>query len=114
LNHHLGGADSKYADVLDGWSLSHFTFFAVLGLAFPDHMYAAMGYGLLWEGLEFMAQHTDNCLVDWLRGVSLRSNNNSKVGEHYFYAKGTDIIMNLSGFKFMLGSGVRFAAHKLH
>src|SRR6476660_1519615 len=26
-NHHLGGAESKFAGVLDGWSLSHFAFF---------------------------------------------------------------------------------------
>jgi hypothetical protein len=107
----FGGQNSKYATVLDGWSISHFTFFFVLGLCFPGQMYAAMTYGLLWEGVEFLTQHTDSHLVDMLRGVSTCKNSSMKDGDHYFYGKSTDIILNLTGF--LIGSGIITVVHKL-
>ena len=107
----FGGEHSKFAGVLDGWSCSHFIFFFILGLCFPDHMYAAMTYGLLWELSELLTESTDSKLVSMLRGVSTCRNNHMKDGEHFFYSKSTDIILNLTGF--LIGSGIIFIKRKL-
>jgi hypothetical protein len=107
----FGGEHGKFAAIADGWSQSHFIFFTILGFFFPDQMYAAMVYGLLWELLEWLTQHTNSSVVNMLRGVSTCANNHLDEGEHYIYSKSTDIIMNLTGF--LLGSGVKMLIKKL-
>lgn len=96
----FGGEDSAYKSILDGWSCSHFMFFASLGYFFPNEGVLALGMGATWEFLEFLTQHTKVPALDRIRGLSECRNRISSESGGWWYAKGTDLLMNAGGFLF--------------
>lgn len=93
---------------LDGWSLSHFTFFTYIGYYFPDTMKTSIGLGIAWELFE---HYYGVNRPGWLGGYgdcnNLQSDRN-KDG-NWWYGKYSDIILNYLGFV----SGIYLKTNKL-
>jgi hypothetical protein len=94
----LGRWPGPLLQMADGWSISHFGFFALLGLAFPKTWILALSLGAVWEGLEFATQYSTISILDKMRGLAVCKNNHDTAGQSFFwYAKWTDLIMNGGG-----------------
>jgi len=94
----FGGKNSHLSDILDGWSLLHFTLFMILGYYFPDKFLFITILGILWEVFEYATSKTTIPQLKWIRGLSLCGSDADKKGGHFYYAKLSDIFMNTSGF----------------
>jgi len=82
---------------VDGWLLSHYTFFIMMGAIFPNTMRASFLAGLLWEIFEWY------CGVykpEWLEGIGFCTSPSGakKNGKVWWYWKWQDPIANLLGF----------------
>ena len=97
----FGGQGTMMADVLDGWSLSHFIMFTLFGIYFPDHFAVIIMFGILWELFEFLTSNSgiDIPILSWFRGIS-KCNALSEENRdgHWMYAKMSDIFVNIFGF----------------
>lgn len=100
--HPFGKMNGIIGEMSDGWSISHFLFFALLGYKYPSQFRVATLMGLLWEGFEWCTSNTQIKILSKMRGLSLC---HSDSGEHWWYSKYTDIIMNISGF--LIGKAIR-------
>ena len=103
---------SSLCSFCDGWSISHFMFYGLLGFLYPTRMKLIMSLGVGWEMFEWAVSHTDVKILNVFRGVSqckITSGEGEGEGgggdarpdtidEHWFYAKPTDIMMNFMGF----------------
>ena len=83
---------------LDGWSLSHFVFFVLIGAQFPEKNYLIVAtiFGILWELFEhYYGKHRPG----WLGGYGDCKNLQSDKEEdgNWWYGKWTDIVMNILG-----------------
>lgn len=95
----LGKWPGPFSVIADGWSISHFVFFFLLGLAFPRTWWLALLLGCIWEGMEFATQYTTIPILDSMRGLAVCKNNNSTIGNTFWwYGKWSDLIMNAGGF----------------
>lgn len=92
----VGGEETQFSEIADGWSISHLVFFAVLGYLYPSHMYFVLFLGLLWESIEFATQHTEWGLLHALRGLAKCKNIHND--NFWWYGKVSDLLMNLLGF----------------
>lgn len=70
----------------------------ILGFLFPKRYYFIILSGMLWELLEYITQHTNLKFMDHIRGLSLCKGSLSDGKKHWWYAKWTDLVMNLLGF----------------
>jgi hypothetical protein len=79
---------------INGWTLSHFIFFAYLGYNYQDHELEANSLGVIWE------------LIEWSIGTFfpiLFPDQAFKIDPFWtswYYGKYEDIVMNYLGFKF--------------
>jgi len=93
---------NKWCSICDGWSISHFLLFCILGYYFPKEFKFTMILGIFWEMLEWIISHTNSknfIILDKLRGISTcKLTTDDTINEHWFYAKYTDLLMNMSGF----------------
>ena len=105
----------KYKDILvpqhikgiDGWYLTHFCTFAVLGTLYPDTLLLSFILGISWEMFECILGMTK---PKFLKGVtechSHRLDNgnfnlsNDQKGNYWWYGRWQDIIFNTTGFLF--------------
>ncbi len=79
---------------LDGWSITHFTLFFIIGFLYPQMFFTTITLGLLWELFEtFIGIYKPNFIKDF--GFCKLSDNKYKV---WWYGKWSDIIVNLIGF----------------
>lgn len=78
---------------LDGWGISHFTFFALLAFFFPQTRYLVFLFilGLIWEILEYVSK--DRPL--YLSKCSYKVTTDN--GQGWWYGRWQDIIMNTLG-----------------
>ncbi len=84
-------------DELDGWSISHFIFFIIIGYRFPQKEYLILAFflGVSWEIFEHMY---GKYRPGWLGGYGdceLKSDRESD--GNWWYGKWSDILMNLLG-----------------
>lgn len=80
---------------MDGWSLSHFFFFMLLGFLFPDSLLVAMALGAAWEGFEHLAGKHRPAI---LGGFGDCVTTDPGVSGSWWYGRLSDLAMNLSGF----------------
>ena len=94
----------EYRTDIDAWSISHFLAFALLGYLYPHSFKKSFSIGCLWELLEFYNEKTK---PKYLKNIGGCPNlTTDREDQLWWYAKFSDIIMNLLGFIF--GASVRF------
>jgi hypothetical protein len=80
---------------LDGWSVTHFIAFTLLGFVYPEYTMISMMYGILWELFEFYYGYFQpQFLANWGHCVIP---NSSSTGSIWWYGKMSDFVMNGSG-----------------
>ena len=106
-------ANPKYKDPLeqqigigelDGWSLSHFVLFLIIGYTCPDTYIFAFFMGVIWELFE---HYYGVNRPGWLGGYGDcdRLASDKESDGNWWYGKWTDILMNFFG----LAAGVYIA-----
>ena len=81
---------------IDGWSITHVTFFALLGYYYPTYFWYAFIWGVIWELCEYLSgKYKPKILSDFGECNKLQTDNPDK---KWWYAKWTDIICNVIGF----------------
>tara|TARA_B100000427_G_scaffold296952_1_gene277002 strand:- start:399 stop:824 length:426 start_codon:yes stop_codon:yes gene_type:complete len=81
---------------LDGWSLSHFVFFVIISAQFPEKNYLIIAgiFGILWELFEYYyGKHRPG----WLGGDCRKLATDKGKDSNWWYAKISDIVMNILG-----------------
>lgn len=97
---------SSICSFCDGWSISHFLFYMLLGYKFPKELVFTMILGIMWEGVEWATSRTNWKILSSMRGVSQcnvsgegsTEERTDTIGDHWFYAKFSDLILNFLGF----------------
>ena len=81
---------------LDGWSITHFAFFAMIGYLYPDTFFVAMGLGIAWEVFEHLLGENR---PGFLGGFGDCMTTDPQVkGHQWWFGRLSDIIMNILGF----------------
>ena len=82
---------------LDGWSITHFAFFALLGYLYPDTFWVAMALGVSWEVFEhFLGKNRPGILGGFGDCITT----DPSVEGPWWFGRISDIIMNMAGFLF--------------
>ena len=79
---------------MDGWSVTHFMFYAILGYYFPNYWREVLIAGIAWEVFEGAY---GKYRPDWMGGFK-DGNINITDGEPWWYARYSDIAVNCVGF----------------
>lgn len=81
---------------LDGWSMTHVTFFAILGYMYPEYFWYALLLGVMWELFEhFYGKNRPG----WLGGYGdCQDISTDRTDGNWWYGKWTDIVCNIVGF----------------
>ncbi len=95
----FGGQHTVLSSILDGWSFLHFCVFMFFGYMYPDKFLLVTIMGILWELFEWATSNTEIPQLKWIRGLSLCGSDADKKDGHFYYAKLSDIFMNVAGFK---------------
>lgn len=92
---------------IDGWSVSHFMFFGLLGVLFPGHHLQFFMTGVFWEIIE-SALGQNNFEVSGRRlqlvGDQDADGNTTGKDDAFWYGKESDIVMDVAGY--CLGSAL--------
>lgn len=91
---------------IDGWSVSHFLFFMMLGFLYPNHYSAAIVAGVGWEIFETtLGQNKIMISGKRVQLVGSMENGVSTGNDSaYWYGKGSDITMDILGY--MIGNWI--------
>ena len=92
----VGGEKGPFAQMRDGWSFSHFIWFAIVANMFPNEIPFLVFGGVMWEIFEYLTSNYDFKMLKILRGIS-ECKIVTDESQTWFYAKYTDIIMNILG-----------------
>ena len=92
----LGGHNTRFAQMLDGWSISHFILFTCLANMYPNEIPYIIFGGILWEIFEYLTSNSKLTILSTLRGIS-ECKIVTDESQTWFYAKYTDILMNVLG-----------------
>lgn len=82
---------------LDGWSVTHFGFFALLGYLYPDTFLVAMSIGIGWEVFEHLAGKNRPAI---LGGFGDCMTTDPGIQGSWWFGRFSDIITNILGFLF--------------
>lgn len=82
------------AGSVGGWSLSHFVFFFIVGLLFPDCGILAMTMGVVWEIIEEVSGN----LGEDMGLIDKRNNDEDALYKRWWSGRISDIIFNAIGF----------------
>ena len=89
---------------IDGWSLSHFFTFTILGTLYPNTFLLSLLMGILWELFEFILGVIKpkilKGITDCHRGDSKSYLSNDQKDGYWWYGKWEDIFFNTLGFLF--------------
>lgn len=82
---------------LDGWSVSHFSWFMLLGYLFPKTFILSTTIGVIWELFE---HYYGKERPGWLGGYGDCKDlaSNKKSDGNWWYGKWTDVVCNTFGF----------------
>ena len=79
---------------LDGWSITHFTLFFIIGFFYPQIFIITISLGILWELFEtFIGIYKPTFIKGF--GFCTLTDNKYKV---WWYGKWSDLVVNLLGF----------------
>lgn len=81
---------------LDGWSVSHFCWYGLMGIVFPTYPLEVLGAGALWEGFEWILGKTRPAILGGFGDCP--DNVNAKKNEKWWYGRFSDLIVNGAGF----------------
>ena len=91
--------DHPLAQQIDGWSVSHLLFFAVLGLLVPNRHLLFLGIGFGWEVVETVLGQVDvRVSGQRVQLVGDISDKGQVDDAAYWYGKESDIIVNILGY----------------
>ena len=94
---------SKYG--IDGWSITHFTFNAIIGYLYPKTVILSMVLGGIWELIEtYMGIYKPKIKKDFGFCDMAESKTDDKT-KVWWYGKKSDIVINFIGF--MAGKTLR-------
>ena len=81
---------------LDGWSVTHFCWFGLMGYLFPNQGVEVLGCGAVWEGVEWFLGETRPAILGGFGDCP--DNINAKRNEKWWYGRFSDLIVNTVGF----------------
>ena len=88
---------------LDGWAMTHVSFFIIVGYFYPETFYLSMVMGAGWELFEHISGKNR---PGWLGGYGGCNNlATDKETGNWFYGKWTDLVCNAIGFAIGWGLG---------
>ena len=89
---------------LDGWSMTHVTWFTIVGYLYPENITASFVIGVLWEIFEHLYGKKR---PGWLGGYGDCENLQSDKNDdgNWWYGKWSDLLCNLCGL--LLGSYIK-------
>ena len=88
---------------LDGWSVTHFIWFMILGYIYPETLLLSTSIGILWELFE---HYYGEERPGWLGGYGDCDDlATDKKSGNWWYGKWSDIVCNITGF--MIGKHLR-------
>ena len=103
----------KYKDILamelvkgiDGWIISHFIAFAIIGTIYPDTLILSTILGILWEIFEIILGKSKPSILKGITDCHRGKNGNSKLSNdqkdgYWWYGKGEDVVADIFGFLF--------------
>ena len=92
---------------LDGWIISHFVAFAIIGTLYPDTLILSTILGILWEifeiGLGKIKPSFLKGITDCGNGKHEKGNpnlSNDQKDGYWWYGKGEDVVVDVLGFLF--------------
>lgn len=90
--------DDPAVDNLDGWAVSHFVFWSILGVWFPGNYLQALGASLAWEGFEDCLGRSQ-LTIGGSRMQLVGNTGDDTPDEQYWYGRyTTDTAYNLMGY----------------
>ena len=92
----LGGKKGLFAEMRDGWSISHFIWFAIVTNMYPNEIPFLIFGGIIWEIFEYLTSTSNLKMLKILRGIS-ECKIVTDESQTWWYAKYTDILMNIFG-----------------
>lgn len=88
--------ETQFIFGLDGWSISHVSFFALVGYFYPKTFFISMSMGIAWELFE---HYYGKERPGWLGGYGdCNDLATDKESGNWWYGKWTDIVCNAGGF----------------
>ncbi len=91
--------DSKLISGIDGWSITHFLFFFLIGILYPNHHLAALSAGTAWEYTEqYLGTNKVKISGTRIKLVGDIDSDGNYNDDSYWYAKTSDIIVNIFGY----------------
>ena len=81
---------------LDGWSITHFCWFGLMGYLFPTKAIEVLGMGAVWEGTEWCLGEVRPAVMGGFGDCP--NNINAKRHEKWWYGRFSDLIINTLGF----------------
>lgn len=92
---------------IDGWIISHFVAFAIIGTLYPDTLILSTILGILWEifeiGLGKIKPSFLKGITDCGNGKHEKGNpnlSNDQKDGYWWYGKGEDVVADILGFLF--------------
>jgi len=86
---------------IDGWSVSHFLFFGLLGVLYPGHHLQFFAVGALWEVIETgLGQNRVEVSGKRLQLIGEQDEDGSSTGKDdaFWYGKASDITVDAAGY----------------
>ena len=85
---------------IDGWLITHYVLFIIIGFNFPKAFYFAMIMGILWEIFEHIIGEYKPSILNNITNCNRKSftNFSEPNGRYWWYGKKEDIIINFLGF----------------
>lgn len=81
---------------LDGWSISHFCWYGLMGYVFPSHPLVVLGTGAIWEAVEWILGKTRPAIMGGFGDCP--NNINATSNEKWWYGRVSDLVVNTLGF----------------
>jgi hypothetical protein len=88
----------KLGGDLDGWSITHFLWFTILGYYFPHYFIECLIVGILWE---FIEHYLGENRPSWLGGFgdcNLGTDQLNSSHKNWWFGRVSDVVMNIAGF----------------